>query len=48
MLPGVLRGIFEIFHYKADVRIAHDPGPGTAIRVDIKERIPVAVAKDDD
>jgi hypothetical protein len=48
MLPGVLRGIFEIFHYRADVRIVDDPGSGTVVRVDIKERIPVAVAKDED
>jgi hypothetical protein len=48
VLPGALRGIFEIFHYEADVRIVDNSGPGTLVRIDVTRHIPVAVAKDDD
>jgi hypothetical protein len=48
MLPGVLRGIFEIFHYEADVQIVDDAVPGTVVKVSITKQIPVAVAKEDD
>ena len=58
MLPGALRGIFEIFHYEAQVTLetpqaqAGQAGPTqkkpTEVKIVISKIIPIAVPKEDD
>jgi hypothetical protein len=50
ILPGILRGIFEIFHYEVNVELC-DPTPGTKgtdVKITVLKIIPVAVRKDED
>ena len=54
MLPGALRGIFEIYHFRAEVTL-EEPGeskdgkkPPTNVKVVVTEVIPIAVPKDED
>jgi hypothetical protein len=42
-LPGVIRGIFEVFHYSTTVTLTDDDGPGTVISVRIDGAIPPAL-----
>lgn len=58
MLPGVLKGIFEIFHYEAEVSLLTSQEPAsqapttqkkpTDVKIVITKAIPVAVPKDED
>ncbi|OHS94477.1 hypothetical protein TRFO_11092 [Tritrichomonas foetus] len=57
MLPGALRGIFEIFHYEAEVSLeppqveqkaGSQKKPPTEVKIVISKVIPVAVPKDED
>jgi hypothetical protein len=41
-LPGVIRGIFEVFHYSTTVTLTDDDEPGTVISVHIDGAIPPA------
>ena len=49
MLPGALRGIFEIFHWRVTAKLL-EPGEkiGTKVQIEILEEIPIAVPKTDD
>lgn len=49
MLPGVLRGIFEIFHQEVLTTLAEDEQGKTAhVTIEVVKEIPIAVPKDDD
>ena len=48
MLPGVLRGIFEVFHYETKVELVNSDAKGTEVKVELVKEIPPAVPKDDD
>ena len=49
MLPGALRGIFEIFHWKVNTKLLEaDEKIGTKVEVEVVEEIPIAVPKTDD
>ena len=51
LLPGVIRGIFEIFHYEVNAYLKDTPPqqqkPCTKVIVEIVKEIPIAVPKDD-
>jgi hypothetical protein len=48
ILPGALRGIFDVFHYEAQVTLAPPNLELTTVDVRIVQQIPVAMRKDDD
>lgn len=49
MLPGALKGIFEIFHFKVSTKlIESDEKIGTKIEVIVEAEIPIAIPKTDD
>lgn len=52
MLPGILRGIFEVFQYEAEVALDETPDnsgkPKTCVQIKCIKEIPPAVPKDDD
>jgi hypothetical protein len=48
MLPGALRGIFQVFHYDVKVTALPPEPDATLVEVVIEAQIPVAVRKDDD
>jgi hypothetical protein len=45
-LPGVIRGIFEVFHYNTTVTLADSDGSKTIISVHVDGIIPVALSDD--
>jgi hypothetical protein len=47
MLPGLLRGIFEIFHFRVKTELREE-GKAAIVTVSILGAIPIAVPKDDD
>lgn len=49
MLPGILRGIFEIFHFKVNTKLLEqNEQNGTKVEVEVVEQIPIAIPKTDD
>ena len=49
MLPGALRGIFEIFHWKVNTKLLETSEKiGTKVEIEVIEEIPIAVPKTDD
>ena len=50
MLPGALRGIFEVFQYEATVSLENNNQneTGTTVRIICNKEIPPAIPKDDD
>jgi hypothetical protein len=47
ILPGLIRGIFEIFHFKVQTQLTEEPR-AAIITISAIEPIPIAVPKDDD
>lgn len=51
MLPGVIRGIFQIFHYEVNSYLnnagSQTQRTGTEVIVEVVKEIPIAVPKDD-
>ena len=49
MLPGALRGVFEIFHFKVNTKLLEsDEKAGTKVEVVVEAEIPIAIPKTDD
>lgn len=48
MLPGVIRGIFEIYHYEATATLEENPNNAEVTIISKTKPIPDAVPKDDD
>ncbi|EAY20901.1 hypothetical protein TVAG_437270 [Trichomonas vaginalis G3] len=49
MLPGILRGIFEIFHFRVNTTLLEQSEQvGTKVQIEVVEEIPIAVPKTDD
>jgi hypothetical protein len=46
-LAGVIRGIFEVFHYSTTVTLADNDGPETVILVHVNGVIPTALREQD-
>jgi hypothetical protein len=48
ILPGVIRGVLEVFHREAKVSLQPNPNGQTQVLIEMIREIPVAVPKDDD
>ena len=49
ILPGILKGVFEIFHFEVNTSLVSEEGSKTTdVKIEVVKAIPIAVPKEDD